>query len=100
MELGEGVPVVEKCHDDTKGKFALDALCGDLGGVIWISKTSLLVGRASSNPVHLHGPKYIELWAPLPAGLAVRAESDMEQTPRQDKSDLISGRRRYRLKTM
>lgn len=30
MELGEGVPVVEKCHDDTNGKIAADALCGDL----------------------------------------------------------------------
>lgn len=31
MELGEGVLVVEQCHDDTNGKNAVDALCGNFG---------------------------------------------------------------------
>lgn len=31
MELGEGVLVVEQCHDDTNGKIAVDALCGNFG---------------------------------------------------------------------
>lgn len=30
-KLGEGVPVVEQCHDDTNGKIAVDALGGNFG---------------------------------------------------------------------
>lgn len=97
MELDEGVPVVGKCHDDTKGKIALVAF-------VWGSRTA-----SYGYPKHpcwfkelhqtrsiSHGPKYAEFWPPLLACLVSRAESNMEETPRQDESDLISTEVVYR----
>lgn len=91
MKLDEGVPVVEKCHDDTKGKIALDAFVrgfrtasyGYPKHPCWFTELHQIRSIARSL-------KNAEFWPSLLARLVARADSNMEESPRQDESDLIS----------